>query len=77
MLVYSWQYGIELNPFIGKVMGVEERYSELKRVITECLMVNPYIKSIDSYSFVPENRGELVHVRITLTTIYGEVTLDV
>ena len=50
---------------------------ELKRVITECLMVNPYIKSIDSYSFVPENRGELVHVRITLTTIYGEVTLDV
>ena len=76
-LVYSWQYGIELKPFIGKVMGVEERYSELKRVITECLMVNPYIKSIDSYSFVPENRGELVHVRITLTTIYGEVTLDV
>ena len=76
-LVYSWQYGIELKPFIGKVMGVEERYSELKRVITECLMVNPYIKSIDSYSFVQENRGELVHVRITLTTIYGEVTLDV
>lgn len=76
-LVYSWQYGIELKPFIGKVMGVEERYSELKRVITECLMVNPYIKSIDSYSFAQENRGELVHVRITLTTIYGEVTLDV
>ena len=76
-LVYSWQYGIELKPFIGKVMGVEERYSELKRVITECLMVNPYIKSIDSYSFVPENRGELVHVRITLTTIYEEVKLDV
>ncbi|WP_298594734.1 DUF2634 domain-containing protein [uncultured Mitsuokella sp.] len=76
-LAYTWQYGIELKPFVGKVMGVKERYAELKRVITECLMVNPYIKSIDSYTFVPENRGERVHVRITLTTIYGEVIVDV
>ena len=40
-------------------------------------MVNPYIKSNDSYTFVPENRGERVHVCITLTTIYGEVIVDV
>lgn len=76
-LAYSWQYGIELKPFIGKVMGVQERYSELRRVITECLMVNPYIKSIDSFSITPENRAELVRVHITLTTVYGEVELNV
>ena len=72
-LAYSWQYGIELKPFIGKVMGVQERYSELRRVITECLMVNPYIRSIDSFSITPENRAELIRVHITLTTVYGEV----
>ena len=76
-LAYSWQYGIELKPFIGKVMGVQERYSELRRVITECLMVNPYIRSIDSFSITPENRAELVRVGITLTTVYGEVEINV
>ena len=76
-LVYSWQYGIELKPFIGKVMGVQERYSELRRVVTECLMVNPYIKSIDSFSITPESRAELVRVHITLTTVYGEVGINV
>ena len=76
-LAYSWQYGIELKPFIGKVMGVQERYSELRRVITECLMVNPYIRSIDSFSITPENRAELVRLHITLTTVYGEVEINV
>lgn len=76
-LAYSWQYGIELKPFIGKVMGVQERYSELRRVITECLMVNPYIRSIDSFSITSENRAELVRVHITLTTVYGEVEINV
>lgn len=76
-LAYSWQYGIELKPFIGKVMGVQERYSELRRVITECLMVNPYIKSIDSFSITPGNRAELVRLHITLTTVYGEVAINV
>lgn len=76
-IAYSWQYGIELKPFIGKVMSVQERYSELKRVITECLMVNPYIVSIDSFSFDTDKHQETVKVSIELTTIYGEVTLNV
>lgn len=74
-LAYSWQYGLEIRPFIGKVMGVQERYSEMKRIIIECLMVNPYIKSIDSIEFTP-NREKLT-VDITLTTIYGEVSMNV
>lgn len=76
-LAYSWGYGIELKPFVGKVMSVQERYSELKRVITECLMVNPYIKSIDAFSFAAEKHGETVHLTIRLTTIYGEMNIHV
>lgn len=74
-LAYSWQYGIELRPFIGKVMGVQQRYSEIKRVIVECLMVNPYIKSIDTIDI--QREGDTVDISITLTTIYGEVSVDV
>lgn len=76
-MAYSWQYGIELKPFIGKVMSVQERFSELKRVITECLMVNPYIVSMDSFSFDEEKHGELVKLSISLTSIYGEVNIVV
>lgn len=74
-LAYSWQYGIELMPFIGKVMSVQERYSELKRVIVECLMVNPYIQSIDSITF--SSKGTRVTCDVTLTTVYGEVNINV
>ena len=72
---YSWSYGIELKPFIGKVMGVKERYSELRRVIVECLMVNPYIKSIDKVEF--EHEGTQVTCKISLTSVYGEVIINV
>ncbi|WP_288839245.1 DUF2634 domain-containing protein [uncultured Megasphaera sp.] len=74
-LAYSWQYGIELKPFMGKVMSVQQRYSELKRVIIECLMVNPYIKSIDTIEISHEKDN--VTVDIKLTTIYGEVNINV
>jgi len=76
-LAYSWQYGIELHPFIGKVMGVQERYSELKRVIVECLMVNPYIVSIDSVDFAEAEHGKDVTTTIKLTTVYGEMSVNV
>ena len=76
-MAYSWRYGIELYPFIGNVMSVQERYSELKRVITECLMVNPYIVSIDAIEFEPDNKGNTVNTRIELTTIYGKEELNV
>ena len=76
-LAYSWRYGIELYPFIGKVMSVQERYSELKRVIVECLMVNPYIKSVVAVKFEPENRENTVKTTIELTTIYGKEELNV
>ena len=74
-LAYSWQYGLEVRPYIAKVMGVQERYSEMKRIIIECLMVNPYIKSIDRIDFTAER--EKLTVDIGLTTIYGEVSVNV
>ena len=74
-LAYSSRYGIELKPFVGKVMSVGERYSELKRVIIECLMVNPYIKSVDSVEF--EEVQDKVECFITLTTIYGGLNINV
>lgn len=72
---YSWQFGIELKKFIGKVMGVGERISEFKRAIIECLMVNPYIKSVNSITLTREGTNLLCEV--DLTTVYGELVINV
>ena len=74
-LAYTPRYGIELKPFIGKVMGVGERKSELKRMIVECLMVNPYIKSIDKIEFSESEHNRALAVNIELTTVYGKMTV--
>lgn len=74
-LAYSRRFGIELYPFINKVMGVGERKSELQRMLVEALMVNPYIKSIDSITLNEANHGKDMEINLTLTTIYGTLTV--
>ena len=74
-LAYSKRFGIELYPFMAKVMSVLQRKSELRRMITEALMVNSYISSIDSIIFDEQYNGENMEVQIVLTTIYGELVI--
>lgn len=74
-LAYTKRFGIELYPFMAKIMSVLQRKSELRRMITEALMVNPYISSVDSISFEEQNRNENMEIQIVLTTIYGELVI--
>ena len=74
-LAYTKRFGIELYPFMAKIMSVLQRKSELRRMVTEALMVNPYISSIDSITFEEQNRNEDMEIQIVLTTIYGELVL--
>lgn len=72
---YSWRYGASLKKYIGKVISVQERKSEMKREIIECLMVNPYIRSVDKVEFVEDKYKRELHVNITVSTIYGKMTV--
>ena len=74
-LAYSWRYGSELKKYIGQVMGVGERKSEMKRAIVECLMVNPYVKSVNSVEFIETEHRRDMEIKISVTTIYGNLTL--
>lgn len=74
-LAYTWRYGSELQKFIGKVISVGERKAEMKRSIIEALMVNPYIRSIDSIVFSEDRHKRILKVDISLTTIYGKMTV--
>ena len=72
-LAYTWRYGMDAYKFIGKVLGVKERRSELRREIIESLQVNPYIKAINKIEFVEKGQG--LEINIELETIYGALTL--
>lgn len=74
-LAYSWQYGIEVKKFIGKVMQTGDRIAELKRVIIDCLMINPYIRSIDNVEISID--GPHTVCTVNMTTVYGEVVISV
>lgn len=74
-LAYSWRYGSQIKDYIGRVMGVKERKSELKRAIIEALMVNNYIRSVDSVEFIETEHKRDLQIKISVTTVYGKMTI--
>lgn len=74
-LAYSGDYGIELQQFFGKVMSVGERRSEMRRTIKECLMVNPYVQTINQITFEDDEHGRALNITVELTTVYGKMTV--
>lgn len=68
-VIYSWNYGIELQD----LFGMEKNYvlPELKRRITEALLQDDRITSVDDFNF--ESVKDKVHVNFTVTTIFGEI----
>lgn len=46
--------------------------SEIKRYITETLMVNPYLQELSDFQF--EHEKDIVTVKFLVTTVYGRFT---
>lgn len=67
-LIFSWSYGSELKTVIGMETALAE--SEAKRIITEALMQDDRITSVDDFSFARHSRNT-VTAEFTVTTIYG------
>lgn len=67
--IYSYNYGVELADLIGK--PTDYVMSEAKRRITDALMQDDRITSVDGWSF--ETERNTVHVSFIVHTIYGDV----
>lgn len=67
-LIYSWNYGSEINGLIGKDKDIAE--SEFKRRVRESLMQDDRIKNIDNFRF--EYEKDSVLATFTVFSIYGE-----
>lgn len=71
-LIYSWNYGVELADLFGQPTSFVQ--PEIKRRITEALMQDSRIQSVDAFSF-EVNKGK-VHARFTVHTIFGDVPAE-
>ena len=72
-VMYSWNYGIELMDLFGEPLTYV--CPELNRRISEALLWDDRIQSVDGFAFDFPRKG-IVHVAFTAHTVFGEVQAD-
>lgn len=71
-VIYSWNYGIETIDLYGQ--NTAYVMSELKRRISEALLWDSRITSVDNFEFSTE-RGE-INCKFIVHTIFGDVDAE-
>lgn len=72
-LIYSWDYGIELNEIVGKSFQVFT--SEIKRIVREALMADSRITDVSGFEVVQLDKRTAL-VKFTAETIFGETPIE-
>lgn len=72
-IMYSWNYGIELLDLFGEPLTYV--CPELKRRISEALLWDDRIQSVDGFTFDFPQKG-IIHVTFTAHTIFGDVQAE-
>lgn len=70
--IYSWNYGVELTPLIGKPAALV--LPEIQRCITEALLQDDRITGVSNFNF--ETHGKSVHCSFRVATIFGEINAE-
>lgn len=70
-LAYDTNYGNEIYTLIGRYLEKQLLYSELRRMIEEALLCNPYITSLSDFDISQE--GSKVICNFAVNTVYGNV----
>lgn len=74
-IIYSWDYGIELEDLFG--MPVEYCIVELERRISEALLQDNRITAVYSFEFDTENeRGTVLIKKFVAETLFGKIQID-
>lgn len=73
--VYSWDYGSEAEDLIGQAFTADVKRSEAIRYVREALLVSPYVTDVGEISV--EFAGDRLTVQCSVSTVYGEVDLNV
>ena len=68
-IMYSWNYGIELLDLFGQ--PIDYAVAELKRRITEALLQDDRIQSVDDFEYSVDRKD--VFLTFTVHTIFGDI----
>lgn len=71
---YSKTYGTEIETVMGSCRDRSIQESEIKRHVTETLMVCPYLQQLTDFSFTYE--GARIGVSFTVISVYGRFTYE-
>lgn len=69
--IYSWDYGADLEQYVGQTLTDEYLEADLRDEIEEALKVNQYITEIDDYAF--ERTGSKITVTFSVQTLLGSI----
>lgn len=71
-IIYSWNYGVELEDLYGEPSSYV--CPELERRITEALVQDDRIKSVDEFAFEIDRHA--VTVSFTVHTVFGDIQTE-
>ena len=72
--IYDWDYGVEIKEILGSQEGYAYVQSKLKANITEALMEDERILSIENFQM--EKRKKSIWVRFDVITNIGDVAVE-
>ncbi len=72
-LIYSWDYGVEMNRLLGQ--SAQEAEGEIERVISEALLADARITAVTNFRVTAADRRH-VAVEFTAETIFGAVEIN-
>lgn len=73
-IIYTWNYGCELENLIGRNNYRELIKKEIQRYIREALLINKYISGVSST--VINSDGDKLDIDIVVKTVYGDVEVS-
>ncbi|WP_096636433.1 DUF2634 domain-containing protein [Clostridium cochlearium] len=68
-LAFTWDYGVDLESFIGKVLTTKEKI-DITTEIKGCLMQNKHITNVTDFDFKTDKRK--VYISFKIITDYGD-----
>lgn len=73
---YPDEYACELEQYVGKRANNAATAAEIETAVLDALVINPYIRSVDSIT-VTERAADRLEFKIILTSVYGQMAQEV
>lgn len=74
-IAYTDDFGTEIYSVIGTTLSTEAKKAEVKRYVTEALMVNPYITAIEKIEL--EQDQAILNITVHVRSIYEDKVVNV